>query len=157
MKLGTLNDQLKYWKGQKKSVDWITPNGVIYPFFRHLTLHQFKPFSRNRVWTHKTRFGLGMCERIGIKEKYDNKKLNLNSLVLKIGFWGWRWKASYHAKVLYNERTLPKRLSTTKVKFLKYRNFIKNMQRGIIKWHSQIVYNVSAYCRTLHARNCLNV
>ena len=65
-------DQLKYWKGQKKSVDWITPNGVIYPFFRHLTLHQFKPFSRNRVWTHKTRFGLGMCERIGIKEKYDN-------------------------------------------------------------------------------------
>ena len=114
-------------------------------------------------------FGKGMNGRLHIHETQVwkkvleipkakvSKRLNLNPLVLKIGFWGWRWKASYHAKVLYNERTLPKRLSTTKVKFLKYRNFIKNMQRGIIKWHSQIVYNVSAYCRTLHARNCLSV
>lgn len=156
MKPGTLNDQLKYWKGQKKSVDWITPFNVIYPTFRHLTLHQFKPFSMHCVWTHKTRFGLNMCGRVGII-KMKIKNLNLNSLVLKIGFWGWRWKATHQSKVLYNERTLPQRLSTTKVKFFKYRNFIKNMQRGKVKWHSQIVYNVSAYCRTLHARNCLSV
>lgn len=134
----TLNSQYEYWKGQKKSVEYITPFGVIYPKFRHLTLHKFKPFSRNCVWTRKTRFGLGMNERLGVKEIFANKKLNLNSLVLKIGFWGWQWKASYHAKVLYNESTLPKRLITTKVKFFKYRNFITNMKD--ILWFTKIDY-----------------
>ena len=138
----TLNSQYEYCKGQKKSVEYVTPNGVMYPFFRHLTLHKFKPFSRNGVWTHKTRFGLGMYRRVGInKMKIIMSDLKVHipcPLVLKIGFWGWRWKASHHSKVLYNERTLPQRLIATKVKFFKYRNFIKNMKE--ILWFTKIDY-----------------
>jgi len=59
-----LGTQITFWKGQKKSEEFVSPNGVIYPRFRHLNLHKFRPFSMHRVWTHKTRFGLGMFGRV---------------------------------------------------------------------------------------------
>ena len=63
-KNNTLNSQITYWKGQKRSVVYFNenkaPTGELYPFFRAFTLNKFRPFSGKSVWVFKTRNGRGM-------------------------------------------------------------------------------------------------
>lgn len=66
----TLNNQLSYWKGQKK---WIaSPTGEEYPSYRHFTLNKFKSFSCFAEWLFRSREGLNM--------KWQNRRRTI---------WGW--------------------------------------------------------------------
>ena len=70
----TLNSQLEYWIGQKKSVGLliyyaykskishgkVAPAGEGYPYFRGFTLNSFNPYSLVAFWTYGSRNGLGM-------------------------------------------------------------------------------------------------
>lgn len=81
----TLNSQIEYWKGQKKTISFpffvgclIAPTGEEYPYFRAFTLNKIKPYSIIAIWRFRSRTGLGMNPR---EESGTTRQIQTGSII----------------------------------------------------------------------------